>query len=106
MGDRPHLTGDGPRRVRVGSRLELLRVGSPVPILLGQAQMVWRRPNYHRRPVPPHAVQIVGVQVCVFPLQVHPTAGTRPPPLHFGHRSLLFMIAPIRVADHLVGFTR
>jgi hypothetical protein len=35
----------------------------------------------------------------------HPAAGTKPPPLHCGHRSLLFMIAPIGVACHLVGFT-
>jgi hypothetical protein len=60
----------------------------------------------YARPVPPHTVQIAGAQVCVFPPQVHPTAGTRPPPLHFGQRSLLFMIAPIRVVCHLVGFTR
>ena len=60
----------------------------------------------YARPVPPHTVQIAGMQVCVFPSQLHPTAGTRPPPPHSGHRSLLFMIAPIRVASHVVGFTR
>ena len=60
----------------------------------------------YARPVPPHTVQIAGVQVCAFRLQVHPRAGTRPPPLHSGHGSVLFMIAPIRVASHLVGFTR
>jgi len=58
-----------------------------------------------KSPVPPHTVQIAGMQVCVLPSQVHPAAETRPPP-HPGHRSLLFMIAPSRVADHQVGFTR
>jgi hypothetical protein len=33
----------------------------------------------HARPVPPHTVQIIGVQVCAIPLQVHPGAGTGPP---------------------------
>jgi hypothetical protein len=39
----------------------------------------------YARPVPPHTVQIIGAQVCAFALQVHPGAGTRPPPLHAGH---------------------
>ena len=37
-----------------------------------------------RIPVPLHAGQITGMQVCTLPLQVHPGAGTRPPPLHAG----------------------
>ena len=57
-------------------------------------------------PEPWPTVQIAGMQVCVFPSQVHPGAGTRPPPLHAGQCSLLFMIAPMRVVSHLVGFTR
>jgi hypothetical protein len=35
-----------------------------------------------------------------------PERAPRPPPLPSGHRSLLFVIAPIRVACQLVGFTR
>lgn len=57
-------------------------------------------------PVPWHAVQTIGMQVCVLAAQLHTLAGTKPLPLHSGHWSLRFMIAPIRVADHLVGFTR
>jgi hypothetical protein len=29
----------------------------------------------YARPVPPHTVQVAGMQVCVFPSQLHPTAG-------------------------------
>jgi hypothetical protein len=43
-----------------------------------------------------HTVQIMGRQVCAFPVQMDPRAGTRPPPPHVPHRSLLFMIAPCR----------
>lgn len=57
-------------------------------------------------PLPMRTMQIAGVQVCAFPPQVHLRAGTRPPPLHSGHRSVRFMIAPMRVVSHLVGFTR
>jgi hypothetical protein len=35
-------------------------------------------------PEPWHTVQIAGTQVCALPSQVHPGAGTRPPPLHAG----------------------
>jgi hypothetical protein len=51
-------------------------------------------------------LQIAGMQVCAFSPQVHPAARTRPPALHSGHRSVQLMIAPIRVACHLLGFTR
>lgn len=48
------------------------------------------------RPVPSHAGQITGVQVCAFPSQVHPRAGTRPlprPPWHWSFR-LASLCAP------------
>ena len=48
--------------------------------------------------------QITGMQVCAFPLQAHPRAGTRPP-WQAGQWSARFMITPMRVASHLVGFT-
>jgi hypothetical protein len=35
-------------------------------------------------PLPMHTGQIMGVQVCVFPSQVHPRPGTSPPPLQAG----------------------
>jgi hypothetical protein len=31
-------------------------------------------------PLPMQTVQMLGAQVCAFPSQVHPSAGTRPPP--------------------------
>ena len=37
------------------------------------------------RPVPLNAVQILGVQVCAVPWQVHPGAGTNPAPMHAAH---------------------
>jgi hypothetical protein len=43
----------------------------------------------------------MGAQACALPSQMHPSAGTRPPPLHSGHWSLLFMIGPYSVASHL-----
>jgi hypothetical protein len=58
-----------------------------------------------RMPLPMQAVQILGAHVCPFPSQVHPSAGTSPPPWHAGQRSVRFMMAPMRVASHLVGFT-
>jgi hypothetical protein len=57
-------------------------------------------------PLPMHTVQIAGVQVCAFPSQVHPRTGIRPPPLHSEHQFVRFMIAPMRVVFHMVGFTR
>ncbi len=57
-------------------------------------------------PVPSHAGQITGVQLCTFPAQAQPGPGSRPPPLQSWQRSLRFMIAPERVASHPVGFTR
>jgi hypothetical protein len=43
--------------------------------------------------------------VCAFSAQVHSGPGTRPPPPHAAHWSLLFMAAPGPVASHLVAFT-
>ena len=71
--------------------------------------MVMRLPESLRlspyRPVPWHAGQIAGVQVCALPSQVHAGLGTRPPPWHVGQWFVRFMIAPMRVASHVVAFT-
>jgi len=75
--------------------------------------LLCRRESSLRCPVPPQASQITGVQVCAVPLQVHPRAGTRPPPLHLGHllcgdsacswSLVLVLVGPRRGAGPIAG---
>jgi hypothetical protein len=69
-------------------------VSSPAPLLAEAATacllvtVTGRRLPFDRARsgtlLPMHMVQIAGMQVCAFPSQVHPSAGTRPPPWHAG----------------------
>jgi hypothetical protein len=57
-----------------------VRVAPDGPRVTGVSPPFWHGSGMRLcRPVPLHAVQIVGMQVCALPSQAHPCAGARPP---------------------------